>query len=67
MTQPPPLLPLETLDNCEVVRWIGSEDALSWDEEGDEVSSVVIVPLHNGIACKRLGVLDVQLDQCDLV
>jgi hypothetical protein len=35
---------------------------------GEWVAAIVhTVPLHNGIVCKRLGELKVQLDQCDLV
>lgn len=35
---------------------------------GEWVAAIVhTVPLHNGIACVRLGELKVQLDQCDLV
>jgi len=35
---------------------------------GEWVTAIVhTVPLHNGIACVRLGELRVQLDQCDLV
>lgn len=35
---------------------------------GEWVAAIVhTVPLHNGIACVRLGELSVQLDQCDLV
>lgn len=35
---------------------------------GSHVSAIVhTVPLHNGITCVRLGELNVQLDECDLV
>lgn len=35
---------------------------------GEWVTALVYaVPLHNGISCVRLGQLNVQLDECDLV